>query len=243
MLRIFRAIRARMLKEGKVSGYLAYAVGEIFLVVIGILIALQVSAWNEQRKIGISETKILESIRISLINDSSEYRRAQLRIATNNRSIILLLRHPPVHDSLTNHFANSLGGVFVNIRTSAFEQLRSLGLERIQNPALRDSLVRHYDEYVKTGTERIDRNLEFYLNEFQYPYYEKHLLFAAKDSNFSAVTYLPKDYNALINSPEFHSILVEKWIFNAQTSEDIIAKLQRKTRTLLAQIDVELEEK
>lgn len=49
MLRLFRRIRQKLLTENKVSKYLLYAVGEILLVVIGILIALQVNNWNEKR--------------------------------------------------------------------------------------------------------------------------------------------------------------------------------------------------
>ena len=49
MLRFFRQIRQRLLTENKFSKYLLYAIGEILLVVIGILIALQVDSWNEER--------------------------------------------------------------------------------------------------------------------------------------------------------------------------------------------------
>ncbi len=49
MLRFFRQIRQRLLTDNKFSKYLLYAVGEILLVVIGILIALQVNNWNERR--------------------------------------------------------------------------------------------------------------------------------------------------------------------------------------------------
>jgi hypothetical protein len=241
MIRIFRAFRARLLKQGKITGYLAYAVGEIFLVVVGILIALQVNNRNEQRKIRASEQKILTSIRASLLQDSMEYHDARERVALYNRSIETLLTKPPFHDSLTMHFVHSLNGVIVNIRTSAFEQLRSLGLERIQNTALRDSLVRHYDEYVKIAEKRMEGNVEFYVNTFQYPFYEEHFWFATGDTSFSTITYLPKNYESLINSKDFQSILVEKWLFNGQSSSDIIAKLQRKTRVLLGQIEAELD--
>jgi hypothetical protein len=50
MIKFFRKIRQSLLSEGKISKYFKYAIGEIFLVVIGILIALQVSNWNERRK-------------------------------------------------------------------------------------------------------------------------------------------------------------------------------------------------
>ena len=51
MIKFFRTIRKSLLAEGKTGKYLKYAVGEIILVVIGILIALQINNWNEARKL------------------------------------------------------------------------------------------------------------------------------------------------------------------------------------------------
>ncbi|RPA68526.1 hypothetical protein EF405_08045 [Cyclobacteriaceae bacterium YHN15] len=50
MLKFFRKIRQKLLSQNRFTRYLAYAIGEIFLVVIGILIALQINTWNENRK-------------------------------------------------------------------------------------------------------------------------------------------------------------------------------------------------
>ena len=50
MIRFFRKIRQNLLSEGKTVKYLKYAIGEIVLVVIGILIALSINNWNEQKK-------------------------------------------------------------------------------------------------------------------------------------------------------------------------------------------------
>ena len=50
MLRLFRTIRKKLIEQDNIRKYLLYAVGEIFLVVVGILIALQVNNWNEDRK-------------------------------------------------------------------------------------------------------------------------------------------------------------------------------------------------
>ncbi|SFZ93949.1 hypothetical protein SAMN05428642_103449 [Flaviramulus basaltis] len=50
MIKLFRNIRENLLNEGKTSKYFKYAIGEILLVVIGILIALQINNWNEARK-------------------------------------------------------------------------------------------------------------------------------------------------------------------------------------------------
>ena len=62
MIKFFRRIRQNLLNEGKTSKYFKYAIGEILLVVIGILIALQINNWNEQRKNKAKEKAILASI-------------------------------------------------------------------------------------------------------------------------------------------------------------------------------------
>jgi len=62
MLRFFSKIRYQLAAENRVAKYLRYAIGEIVLVVIGILIALQVNNWNEDRKERIQEHLLVQSI-------------------------------------------------------------------------------------------------------------------------------------------------------------------------------------
>lgn len=65
MIKFFRHIRQRMILENRFSKYLAYAIGEIVLVVVGILIALQINMWNENRK----NDKLKDVYILSLIKD------------------------------------------------------------------------------------------------------------------------------------------------------------------------------
>lgn len=65
MLKFFRTIRKKLLAEGKTANYLKYAIGEIILVVIGILIALQINNWNEDRK----NLQLRKKYSLALIND------------------------------------------------------------------------------------------------------------------------------------------------------------------------------
>ncbi len=69
MITFFRKIRRNLLESGKASRYLAYALGEIALVVIGILIALQINNWNEERKSKARVDKLLLAIQEDLQND------------------------------------------------------------------------------------------------------------------------------------------------------------------------------
>lgn len=62
MIKIFRNIRQKLAAENKVASYLRYAIGEILLVVIGILIALQVNNWNEERKNKSEEKEIIKNL-------------------------------------------------------------------------------------------------------------------------------------------------------------------------------------
>ncbi len=64
MIKFFRKIRQQLLTENKFSKYLLYAIGEIILVVIGILIALQINNWNQNRKMQFQEQDILNGLEI-----------------------------------------------------------------------------------------------------------------------------------------------------------------------------------
>ncbi|MGB3142480.1 MAG: DUF6090 family protein, partial [Maribacter sp.] len=63
MIKFFRKIRQNMLNVGKTTKYFKYAIGEIILVVIGILIALQINNWNEQRMNQNKEQVILKALK------------------------------------------------------------------------------------------------------------------------------------------------------------------------------------
>lgn len=83
MIKFFRRIRKQLLTEnpperapsvraGKFSKYLLYAIGEIVLVVIGILIAIQVNNWNEDYKESLAIKSVLIEIKEDLIKDKAE---------------------------------------------------------------------------------------------------------------------------------------------------------------------------
>ncbi|WP_445383636.1 DUF6090 family protein [Robiginitalea sp. IMCC43444] len=84
MLRFFRQIRQRLLTENKVSRYMLYAIGEILLVVIGILIALQINSWNEERIERKTERLYLDALKEEFEQNLAE---AQRVIVTNRNNL------------------------------------------------------------------------------------------------------------------------------------------------------------
>ena len=87
MIKFFRQIRQRLLSEGKTTKYLKYAIGEIILVVIGILIALQINNWNEKRKNSKLKNAYTESLIENLVMDSISISSIIGKINTDVRNI------------------------------------------------------------------------------------------------------------------------------------------------------------
>jgi hypothetical protein len=81
MISFFRKIRQKLLSQNRVTRYLAYAIGEIILVVFGILIALQINTWNEERKNSQTEQKLLRQLKSEyLVNIEQLEEKVQLRL-------------------------------------------------------------------------------------------------------------------------------------------------------------------
>jgi len=81
MIKFFRKIRQNSIAENKFSDYLKYAIGEILLVVIGILIALSINNWNDYQKDRAMGKVLLESLLKDLEKDQS----ILVRASANNR--------------------------------------------------------------------------------------------------------------------------------------------------------------
>ena len=107
MLRFFRQIRQRLITDNKFSKYLLYAVGEILLVVIGILIAIQVDNWNEERQEKERLNKHLIELKSSLLKDIKDLRGFEKVNLFRSRSINYVIKQTKGEklqdsDSLTN---------------------------------------------------------------------------------------------------------------------------------------------
>lgn len=100
MINFFRNIRKRLANENKFQKYFKYAFGEILLVVIGILIALQVNNWNEQRKQDAEFKVTLEQIYNSLKFDVDDFNSQMQACDYALSTIDYLLEHP---DSISKY--------------------------------------------------------------------------------------------------------------------------------------------
>ncbi|WP_432277879.1 DUF6090 family protein [Microcosmobacter mediterraneus] len=94
MITFFRRLRQKLLSENKFSKYLMYAIGEIILVVIGILIALQVNNWNEKRKAKAKFTNTIEQVYNALDSDYNYFSRSHFNLGYQMKLIDSLIYHP-----------------------------------------------------------------------------------------------------------------------------------------------------
>ena len=161
MLRFFRNIRKELAAENKVMAYLRYAIGEIILVVIGILIALQINNWNESRKESIFERKVLNEILTSVYQNIDYLNRGMdwNNEAINSCRIILNCfdKNIPYPDSLDRHFSYSLTWFYSSINNNAYESLKSYGLHLIKNGSIRNMLGSIYEwKYIEVLNKRQD---------------------------------------------------------------------------------------
>jgi hypothetical protein len=137
-----------MLSEGKMGKYIKYAIGEIILVVIGILIALSINNWNENRKDKLEESKyycrILEDFQINEKLISETILNISSRIETCKKLIVELNTQPNNKHQLLNDFLIAIRqNVFVPSNI-AFQDLTSSGnLKLLTDIPLKNSLIEY----------------------------------------------------------------------------------------------------
>ena len=148
MIKFFRKIRQNLLSEGKTGKYLKYAIGEIVLVVIGILIALQVNNWNESNKQRIKEKVILENLKTSLEKDILTHNFHIQAYEESKYSIQLLIevmeKDQQYQDSLKYHFGRTTYLWNPSIQLEVFENLKSVGFDIISNKNLKENILNYY---------------------------------------------------------------------------------------------------
>lgn len=177
MLRFFRQIRQGLLTDSKLGKYLLYAIGEILLVVIGILIALQVNTWNEERKERALERKVLQQIYHSIQQDTSnlsrEYRNFQRTLDAAQLIKERLDSEAPYEARLDTAFAWISNIHVAEAEYTGYDRLVSIGVDLVKNDSLRDALVTYYaHSRTLKGVEDYYENSKYYRTVI-YPKYFK----------------------------------------------------------------------
>lgn len=149
MINFFRSIRRKLAEDNKPAKYFRYAIGEILLVVIGILIALQVNNWNEHRKARTEEITILKEISNNLKTDKEDFKRNLKHFRNSEKTSKYLIKAlesgAKYHDSLAFHMFSA--GVIPRFtpNLSGYKLLESKGLEIISNHNLRQRITSIYE--------------------------------------------------------------------------------------------------
>lgn len=180
MIKFFRKIRQKLLSEKKFSKYLIYATGEIVLVVIGILIALQINNWNNNRLadrqmnsflLGITEDLKLDvsqfDRRINFFNKLAEEKKNILKLSNfeniDTDSLFLIIR-----PRLSNYEINAT--TFSKIKNSGITQISkndSLSKAIYQYYTLVDISLKNYNTWDIEGSTRAANYYYFGNNQFE----------------------------------------------------------------------------
>jgi hypothetical protein len=148
MIKFFRKIRQQLLTENKFSKYLLYALGEIILVVVGILIALAINNWKETQKL-----RIQEIIYLTNLKDDLNTQITMLDVYIDYENIIIdhcndIIKHYELNDGFYNMDSiypklNDLTTrwTFSNANVTLLQMLNSNQINIIQNIKLKEDLI------------------------------------------------------------------------------------------------------
>jgi hypothetical protein len=206
MIPFFRKIRKTLADDNKPLKYFRYAIGEIVLVVIGILIALSINNWNENRKMDLQEIKLLSDLHLELKKTLDEI---QVGMTFNNISIDdinkienYIKNDLPYSTELDSSFGRIPHNFAGSVNSAAYNSLKTMGIGIIQNEKLRIDIINMYDvKFLTIPDYTIDENL--IRSSVVFPFYAKHIMYS-ENSTYSAK---PNNFNDLKNNNEFLNIL------------------------------------
>jgi hypothetical protein len=235
--RVVKKLR-KALDSDSIRRSLLNAVGEILLVVLGILIALQIDNWNEDRKAKKQEVIILSEIKSNLELDLDRLNRNLKNLEENLHAISVIQEHIkqnlPYHDSLARYFALIIRYGHFPPNTSGYELLKSKGLEIITNIELRRDisiLYERYYVYIRTlEEERYRYNYTTVISQLQSKFRDNKIF----------VTATPLNYEKLKLDTEFNEILNFTFSINSYVLNNDYTKTRNLVAALIADIDREL---
>lgn len=238
MIKFFRQIRLKLLSNNKVGKYFLYAIGEITLVVIGILIAISINNWNEKEKLRNKEIILLKNIKNDLLASKAELDDASERTYLQNLETRKLVDHLVKHKDYNDSLSNILGSfIYFNspyLTYSTYESMKSSGTYIISN-----------DNLLKTITELYEHDFTFIVNDQDRLSWEEftnvNLAFYTKniEANINDIGGKPNDYKILQNNQEFLNIL-KLSLRHRQWAEERFSKTSMKIDSVVGLIDDEI---
>lgn len=255
MIKFFRKIRQKLLSENRFSKYLIYAIGEIILVVIGILIALQINNWNEDKKERIIEQKILQELLVDLEISKGDLEN-DLRInernqATSERIKKYLHDKKPYHDSISYMLLRAQNITQFTPRTSGYENLKSVGLSIISNDSLRKEITNVFERFFEYArlegrvyNERQNSNVD--LSPFTNKHFEvdfdkqRTVVYTRNSYTLKTNDIKIRDYKALLAEKEL-IIMLQKTIYDRAFKMSIYNLAIRKIDDISGVIEKELK--
>lgn len=257
MIKFFRDIRKKLLQEGKTANYLKYAIGEIVLVMIGILLALQVNNWNNKRLERLEEKKILINVKKDLENTIKEfeYLNQNIRkkvISASNEIFKVSVSNKKDKKILDSLIAMTFYRPTFNNTLGSIELLFTSGrLNMIANDSIREFLIA-WPGNIEDMTEEEDYAMGVF-QEAYYPLISKYILisdvvnknisisiFGQKMLNetFYAIPF-ESDYNALLKDKSFYNHLRMR-AAHMEISINDCDDLIRKAQTTIGWIENEI---
>jgi len=215
MLKFFRTIRKKLIEEDNVRKYLLYAIGEILLVVIGILIALQVNNWNEERKKTNRENQLLAQLTedVDLLLEELDIDIGFLKRNVSLTDTLLFYRILNPHQNWEYYFkAAPWGNPKVYPPIATYENLKSIGLEVISDPDLRNRITDLYDRKLKRSTEWENMVYTYQfsiekLMEQSFDFKQDSEIFFDSDERMSPV-FIPSNYQEFLSHRELYNTTI-----------------------------------
>ena len=237
MIKFFRKIRLKLLTENKFSTYLLYAIGEIILVVIGILIALQINNWNEAQKGKMKATTILEAIRSDMVKDLElieELKPYWGKEIVYFKKVFPSYKYPIAIESIVDiDTINQVNYLILfeydapfRSNTSAFDAMIADGnSDLIKNDTLFSSIQKFYTFNAPTN-ENLFEILRQRSSDLNYKY--AHVITYRPYKNISDLTdeYLIADLNIYFRSKNFY--YWRTFIVNQKILKGIVAQIDKE---------------
>ena len=219
MIKFFRHIRQNLIMKNQTGKYFKYAIGEIILVIIGILIALQINNWNENRLNSNKEIAILANIHKEFKKNKKQLDSVVKQhqfVYTNCEKIIkkFPITSRPTKaelDSLSYQLYWSYGGTTFNPSQTSINALVSTSsFDIIKNETLRDLLI-SWNDLITDYQEEELRSRDYIINQYDAymsTHFDWNFNFKDERNNFKALQTLEFEYLVKNNYDLVDQILV-----------------------------------